>query len=147
MNGDPLVAACKRCDTKNRIPRDRVNDKVLCGKCQARIILGGLDRPIEVNDDNFMQAVLQSPTTVLVDFWAPWCGPCRMMAPVLEEIAAKYAGIVTVAKLNVDDNPETAARYGIRSIPSLVLFRNGTVVNTLVGTHSREALEMQIARL
>ena len=87
----------------------------------------------EVTDATFEQDVLKADGPVLVDFWAPWCGPCRMVAPVLEKVAAAYAGRVTVTKMNVDDNQQTAMQYGIRSIPTVALFRGGEVVDGVLG--------------
>lgn len=84
-------------------------------------------------DDNFEAEVLKSSLPALVDFWAVWCGPCKALAPVIDEIASEYAGKVNVFKLNVDDNPETAGKYGIRGIPTVLLFKDGKVVNQAVG--------------
>lgn len=91
--------------------------------------------PITVNESNFDQQVLQSQQPVLVDFWAAWCGPCRMIAPTLDKLAQEYAGKVRIAKLNVDENPRLAAQYGAHSIPLLVMFKGGRPVNKLVGAH------------
>lgn len=88
---------------------------------------------IQVTDATFEQEVLNSDVPVLLDFWAPWCGPCRMIAPILDELADEFAGKAKVVKVNVDDNPETAAKFGIRSIPTLLVFKNGEVVATQVG--------------
>lgn len=95
---------------------------------------------IEVNDANFETEVLKSPQPVLVDFWAPWCGPCKMITPVLEELSKEYGGKLKIVKLNVDDNHETAATYGIRSIPSLMLFNEGQMVTSKVGALSKSQL-------
>ena len=93
-----------------------------------------------VTDDSFAVEVLQSTQPVLVDYWAEWCGPCKMIAPVLDEIAAEYAGRLKVAKLNIDDNQNTPASYGVRGIPTLMLFRNGAVEATKVGALSKSQL-------
>jgi thioredoxin 1 len=93
-----------------------------------------------VSDVSFDADVLKSPQPVLVDYWAAWCGPCKMIAPMLEEVSAEYAGKVTIAKLNVDENPETAAKFGIRGIPTLMLFKDGKVAATKVGALSKSQL-------
>lgn len=95
---------------------------------------------MEFTDQNFGTEVLQNKQLVLVDFFAVWCGPCQMMAPVIEEIAKEQEGRLKVGKLNVDENPQTAEKYGIMSIPTLILFKNGQVVKTLVGLRSKEEI-------
>jgi len=98
------------------------------------------DKIIELSDDTFEQDVLKSDLPVLVDYWAEWCGPCKMIAPVLEEVADDYSGKLKIAKLNIDDNPDTPPAYGIRGIPTLMLFKNGEVEATKVGAVSKSQL-------
>jgi thioredoxin 1 len=98
------------------------------------------DAVSHVSDRSFETDVLQSSTPVLLDFWAEWCGPCKLIAPVLEDISREYAGRLKVAKLNVDDNPETARKFNVRGIPTLILFKNGNVEATKVGALSKSQL-------
>src|SRR5262252_4039917 len=103
----------------------------------------------QVGDDSFEREVLQSPTPVLIDFWAPWCGPCRAIAPVVEELSKTYDGKLKVVKMNVDDNPNTPGRYGVRGIPNLILFRGGQVAEQIVGAcpkaHLVKAIDQVLA--
>ena len=104
-------------------------------------------KPIEVTDANFDQEVTQSSIPVLVDFWAIWCGPCRMIAPIVEELAQEYEGKLKVAKLDVDHNPNVAIRYGIRSIPTLLIFKNGQVMDQIIGAVPKNYLEERVKRI
>jgi len=103
-----------------------------------------MSRPITVDDSSFDQTVLQSDTPVLVDFWAPWCRPCRMVAPILDELAEEYSGRVTIARIDVDQNPKTAARYNIMSIPTLMLFKKGQPISNIVGFRPKEELKRSL---
>ena len=95
---------------------------------------------LEISDQTFDQEVLKADTPVLIDFWAPWCGPCKAIAPVVEEVAGTYAGRLKVVKMNVDDNPQTPSRYGVRGIPNLILFKRGQVADQIVGAVPRAHL-------
>lgn len=101
---------------------------------------------VEFTDANFEAEVLKSELPVLVDFWAPWCGPCRMIAPSVEALAAEYAGKAKIGKLNTDENEDVSAKFGIRSIPTLLVFKNGEVVNQLVGALPKEKIAEQLNR-
>ena len=100
----------------------------------------------EVSDVSFDQEVLSSTVPVLIDFWAPWCGPCRAIAPVVEGLASEYSGRLKVVKMNVDDNPQTPGRYGVRGIPNLILFKGGQVAEQIIGAVPREKLVKAIDR-
>jgi len=103
-----------------------------------------MSKPVEVNDSNFDQIVLQAKTPVLVDFWAAWCAPCRMVAPIVEELTGEYEGRVSFAKLDVDQNPRTASQYGIMSIPTLLIFKNGAPVSNIVGFRPKADLKRSL---
>lgn len=100
-----------------------------------------------ITDANFETEVLEKKGVVMVDFWAPWCGPCQMVGPVVSEIAKDYDGKAIVGKLNVDDNPQTAGKYGVMSIPTIIIFKDGEVTDTFVGVQSKEVLNEKLKSL
>jgi thioredoxin 1 len=102
---------------------------------------------IEISDNSFEQEVLQSSIPVLVDFWAPWCGPCRAIAPVIDELSVEYAGKLKVAKCNVDENPNTPARFGIRAIPTLIIFKNGNVTEQITGAVAKSQIAAAVDKV
>lgn len=103
-----------------------------------------MSKPTPVDDSNFDQIVLQAKTPVLVDFWAEWCGPCRMVAPIVEELAGEYEGRVNFTKLDVDQNPKTASKYGIMSIPTLLIFKDGNPITNIVGFRPKAELKRSL---
>ena len=134
------VLLCPSCGTKNRVPVGG-KGRPQCASCHAAL-------PWLVNvDDHDFAAAVNTNQIVLVDLWAPWCGPCRMVAPVLERLSKQYAGTVKVVKVNVDHNPLTAQRYDAQSIPTLVILRNGKTVTRLVGAQPEAVLKQRIEAL
>lgn len=145
MNSKNIIVRCPNCGTKNRIPGHRLTDRPICGKCKGYLPVPASDhRPVEVSDKTFNTEVLTVPGPVLVDCWAPWCGPCRMVSPVLDQLATQYAGHVKFTKVNVDENPAVASQFEIRSIPTLLLFRQGKLVDRMVGALPKTDIERHL---
>ena len=144
---DNLILVCNKCSAKNRVPISRINETPKCGKCGTALSNEILSRPVNVTDATFDREVLGSALPVLVDCWAPWCGPCRSIGPVFDELAVKYKGRLKITKLNLDENPGIGSRYSISSVPTLFLVKNGRIIDTLLGARPREQLESQIARI
>jgi thioredoxin 1 len=103
-----------------------------------------MTKPVEIEEDKFDETVLKSKTPVLVDFWAPWCGPCRMVAPIVDELAGEYAGKVSFVKVNVDNNQKVAGKYGVMSIPTLILFKDGKPMTNIVGFKPKDELKKSL---
>jgi thioredoxin 2 len=136
-SADAQLIRCPACGATNRVPAGPVSAgrRPVCGRCKQP--LPQTEAPLVVTDATFAADVEASPLPVLLDMWAAWCGPCRMLAPVVEELATELAGRVRVAKLNVDENPATAARFGVRSIPTLLVLDRGREVDRIVGVQSK----------
>ena len=144
---DPQLVSCPSCGATNRVPLEKIGKGLqpVCGRCKTALRFE--NKPVNVTDANFAAEVERSPLPVLLDMWAPWCGPCLTVAPVIEELAAEMAGRVRVAKLNVDENPATAARFGVQSIPTLLLLKGGRELDRIVGVQSKAAIVQRIERV
>ena len=142
---DTLMIGCPACGATNRVSGDKIAEgrAPVCGKCKAPLLVG---KPQPVTDATFAQDVEGSPVPVLVDAWAPWCGPCHMIAPIIDQLAAELAGRVRVVKLNVDDNPRTAARFDLRSIPTLLVLKGGREIDRLVGVQPKQEIARRLER-
>jgi len=135
-----MIIACPNCGAKNRVDANLTRDrKPVCGRCGEALPAASAG-PVMITDANFAQTVASSPLPVLLDLWAAWCGPCRLIAPVIEKLAAELSGKVLVGKLDVDANQQTAAKFGVQSIPTLLILKDGREVDRIVGLQSREAI-------
>ncbi|MDX1982971.1 MAG: thioredoxin [Bryobacteraceae bacterium] len=140
---DVEVTPCPACGANNRVPRAKLAAglRPVCGRCKAPLRGEG---PQIATDVNFASLVGNSPLPVLLDMWAPWCGPCRTVGPIIDQLSIELADRVRVAKLNVDDNPATAMRYNIRGIPTLLLFKGGQVVSQQVGATGKSDIQKML---
>ena len=136
-----LTLQCQFCPTWNRIDAARAADRPKCGKCAKPMLL---DRPVKLTDDSFARTVADAEVPVLVDFYADWCGPCKMMAPSVDRLAQEWTGRALVAKLDTDANPRTAQQFQIRGIPTVMVFQGGKVVANQSGAMPYPALEQML---
>ena len=143
---DNTFVRCPRCGANNRVAAEKLAEgrKPVCGQCKAPLPLD--TAPLTITDATFAADVERSPLPVLLDAWAPWCGPCRTVAPAVEQLASELAGKVRVTKLNVDENPRTAARFDVRSIPTMLVLVNGREVGRIVGAQPKAAIRQQLER-
>ena len=138
VDSKKLTLRCQFCETWNRIDASRAADQPKCGKCGTPM---RLDRPVKLDDDTFRRTIDESQIPVLVDFYADWCGPCKMMAPFVDQLAAQYVGKALVAKVNTDHSQRAAAPFNIRGIPTTIVFKNGAVVVEKAGAMPLAGLE------
>lgn len=143
MTASTQILRCDSCGAKNRVALSDQRTPV-CGKCRTPLEFPA--RPVSVTDANFAEVVEQSALPVLLDLWAEWCPPCRMLAPIIDELAGDLAGRAIVGKLDVDQNQRTAGRFGVQSIPTLLIFKDGREAERIVGLQSKEALRQKLER-
>jgi thioredoxin len=143
---DVQLIRCPTCGATNRVRPVRLEGtrKAICGRCKTPLPVSS--EPITVTDATFPTEVEQSPLPVLLDMWAPWCGPCRTVAPIVDEIAVEMAGRVRVGKMNVDENPITTERFDVRSIPTLLVLVRGREVDRIVGVQPKAQIAQRLAR-
>ena len=139
-----VQVACSQCGQVNRVPSHRLADDPTCGRCRRKVFP---HRPVEVTAATWQAEVERSPLPVLADFWAPWCGPCHAVAPALEQLASRRASRLKVVKVNVDHNQELAGRFGVRSIPTMVVLRGGREVDRMVGALPADEIDRRLDRL
>lgn len=137
-----MLIKCPSCNKLNRLPLSRVNEKPICGACQAGLLLG----PIEADQSSFDEILAQSTLPIIVDFWAPWCGPCKMFAPTFKASAAKHGEQILHVKIDTEANPGLGQKYNIRSIPTLAIFKNGSEIERISGALPPAQLEKLIAQ-
>lgn len=139
MTESNVLLRCNACDAVNRVPAEKLRDSPKCGKCKS--LLEFPTKPIDITSANFDREVLTWPGVVLVEFWAPWCGHCRMMAPAVEELAHERAGLMKVVRVNVDHEQVLGQRFGIRATPMFFLYRHGNKLSDIAGALPKAQLE------
>jgi thioredoxin 2 len=150
MSQMPLVTRCPACGARNRVKQEEIQRGLQprCGRCKAALPTDTTSNgPLTVTDETFTADVERSPLPVVLDMWAPWCGPCRTMAPVIDDLASEMAGRVRFAKLDVDASPATAARFNVSSIPTLLVLKEGREIDRMIGVQPQSEISRRLARV
>jgi len=145
MDQESVIIECLRCGTKNRVPRSRIHDRPNCGHCHAPLSVEAFAlRPLETSEGTFARDILGAQEPVLVFFYSPTCPYCRMLSPVIDQIAVKFEGAALIARLDTTANPVVSAQYGIQGVPTLLLFRGGKLLKRMVGVQSGDEIERSL---
>jgi len=145
---DSIMLPCPSCSATNRVPAEKLGAGLqpVCGRCKFPLPVPATSHPIDVTDADFASQIENAPLPVILDMWAPWCGPCRAIAPIFDQLAAEMAGRVQFARMNVDNNPLTADRFRIQSIPALLILKSGREVDRIVGAQPKAEIARRLMR-